>query len=158
MGLSSLSTTASPLSAMVPASSLVAQSGVIVVLGPSTALATLVLTTELEIRSRRTGLRGNGGRIADVGLTSLCLMEVASLASATPTVRLSSAAPSGATAGATKNTAGAQSVSTMLSEKSRFGLFADFVEIYLNCLSVWFFVYSNYSLIDSDDFGFTNCL
>ena len=65
---------------------------------------------------------------------------------------------SGATAGATKNTAGAQSVSTMLSEKSRFGLFADFVEIYLKCLSVWFFVYSNYSLIDSDDFGFTNCL
>ena len=65
---------------------------------------------------------------------------------------------SGATAGATKNTAGAQSVSTMLSEESRFDLFADFVEIYLNCLSVWFFVYSNYSLIDSDDFGFTNCL
>merc|ERR1711963_212560 len=36
--LSSLSTTASPLSAMVPASSLVAQSGVTVVPGPSTAL------------------------------------------------------------------------------------------------------------------------
>merc|ERR1711953_1525772 len=123
--LSSLSTTASPLSAMVPASSLVAQSGVIAVLEPSTALATLVLTTELEIRSRRTGLRGNGGRIADVGLTSLYLMAVVSLASATPTVRLSSAAPSGATAGATKNTAGAQSVSTMLSEKLRFNSFAD---------------------------------
>lgn len=158
MDLSSLSTTASPLSAMVPASSLVAQSGVIVVPGPSTALATLVWITELENRSRPTGLKANGGRIADVGLTSLCLMAVASLASATPTVRLSSAAPSGATAGATKNTAGAQSVSTMLSEKSRFDLFADFVEIYLKCLSVWFFVYSNYSLIDSDDFGFTNCL
>merc|ERR1719229_1224397 len=119
---------------MVPASSLVAQSGVIVVQGPSTALATLVLTTELEIRSRRTGLRGNGGRIADVGLTFLCPMAVASLDNATLTVRLSSAAPSGATAVATKNTAGAQSVSTMLSEKSRFGLFADFVEIYLKCL------------------------
>merc|ERR1719273_186383 len=119
---------------MVPASSLVAQSGVIVVQGPSTALATLVLTTELEIRSRRTGLRGNGGRIADVGLTFLCLMEVASLASAIPTVRLSSAAPSGATAGATKNTAGAQSVSTMLNEESRFDLFADFEVIYLKCL------------------------
>ena len=46
---------------------------------------------------------------------------------------------SGATAGATKNTAGAQSVSTMLSEGSRFDLFADFVEIYSKCLSVWFF-------------------
>merc|ERR1740123_971178 len=98
------------------ASSLAAQNGVIVDLVLITALVTHVSTTGRVIRSRQIGLKESGELIAGVALNILCLMEVGNQASATQTVRMSSAAQSGATAVVTKNTVDAQNVSTMLDE------------------------------------------
>jgi len=104
------------------ASSPAALNGVIVDLVLITALVTLVLTTGRAIRSRQTGLKESGGPIGGVVLIILCLMEVVNQASATQTVRMSSAAQSGATAGVTKSTVDAQNVSTMPDEGSRVNL------------------------------------
>jgi len=107
---------------MVQAFSPAAPNGVIVDLALITALVTPVLTTGQGIKSKRTGLKENGELIAGVALTFLCRMEVANQASATQTVRLSSAAQSGATVGVMKNTVDVQSVSTMPAEEVKVGL------------------------------------
>jgi len=112
------------------ASSHAAQNGVIVDLALITALVTPVLTTGLVIKSRQTGLKESGGLIAGVAQIFLCLMEVENQASVIQTVRLSSAAQSGATAGETKNTVDAQNVSTMPDE----GLKVNFRQIYSNVI------------------------
>merc|ERR1719397_1281683 len=107
-----------------------AQNGVIVDLALITALVTPVLTTGLVIKSRQTGLKENGGLIAGAAQIFLCLMEVENQASVIQTVRLSSAAQSGATAVVTKNTVGAQNVSTMPVE----GLKVNVTKIYSNVI------------------------
>jgi len=108
------------------ASSPAALNGVIVDLVLITALVTPVLTTGRVIRSKQTGLKESGELTAGAALIILCLMEVGNQASATQTVRMSSAAQSGATAGVTKNTVDAQNVSTMPDE----GFKVNFTQIY----------------------------
>jgi len=112
VGLSSLLTTVFLRNAMGQASSRAVQNGDTVDQALNTAPVTLVSTTGLAIRSRRTGLKENGGLIGGAGLTSHCLMEAGNQASVTQTVRQSSVALSGDTVGVTKNIVDALSVST----------------------------------------------
>lgn len=101
------------------ASSHAAQNGVIVDLDLTTVLVTRVSITGRVIRSKLTGLKESGGLIVGAALIFPCLMEAASQASATQTVRLSSAAQSGVTVGATKNTVDALNASTMPAEEGK---------------------------------------
>jgi len=118
-------------SATGPASSPAAPNGVIVDLGLITVLVTPVLITGRVIRSKQTGLKESGGLIVGAALTFLCLMEVANQASATQTVRPSSAAQSGATVGLTKNTVDVLIVSTMPVEEAK----VNFTKLYCHYIS-----------------------